>query len=479
MRAASTANVTATYAATGGTSARGQITAAPNTLDGLTLVVGDRLLKNQSVAAQNGIWVVTAVGTGATGVWDRAADWDADGEVLANTWTRVTAGTQNQDSLWRVTDTGTIVVGGTGGTSIVFASTGFSPWSALLEISLTVGARPPPVRITEINYRPVQGGQAAEFVEIQNIGSAAVDVSNWYFDGIQFVFPHGMALQPGARAVVASNRKSRHFCHAVSGVVVTGYFGGSLDDGGERIDLFDRDGALVTSVEYDNNQPWPPAAAAGGYSLEVIDPAGDPQDPANWRASTVLKGTPGTANGTPALPAVRISEFFLKNSSVAILSAYPQFIELENFGPTPVDISAWQLAAEQWTGVCFPGSDGARRQSESGGLQLGPSTAGLLAAGTAIFRDRGRSLSSDKCGRVGGWSALRQSGGWGVLFTVWIRLGAGSPVCWRRAGPSNAGTNRKPEAERVACGSGHGQRGVRGVVQSTLLGDDGRDRSAD
>ncbi len=122
VRAASTANVTVTYAATGGASARGQITAAPNTLDGVTLAANDRiLLKDQSTGAQNGIWVVTTLGTGANGVWDRATDFDADAEVTSGAFTFVAEGTTNDNSGWVLTTNDPIVIGGGSGTALAFA----------------------------------------------------------------------------------------------------------------------------------------------------------------------------------------------------------------------------------------------------------------------------------------------------------------------------------------------------------------------
>ena len=122
VRAASAANVTVTYNATGGTSARGQITAAPNTLDGVTLVNGDRiLLKDQSTEAQNGIWSVTTVGTGANGTWDRATDFDADAEVTAGAFVFVEEGTTNADSGWVLTTNNPITIGGGSGTALSWA----------------------------------------------------------------------------------------------------------------------------------------------------------------------------------------------------------------------------------------------------------------------------------------------------------------------------------------------------------------------
>jgi hypothetical protein len=121
VRAASTANVSVTYTATGGTSARGQITAVTNSLDGVTLANGDRvLLKNQTTGAQNGIWSVTTVGTGANGVWDRATDFDSDAEVTAGAFVWVTEGTVNADVGYVLTTNDAITIGGASGTALTF-----------------------------------------------------------------------------------------------------------------------------------------------------------------------------------------------------------------------------------------------------------------------------------------------------------------------------------------------------------------------
>jgi hypothetical protein len=122
VRLASTAAVTVTYVATAGTSARGQITAAPNTLDSVSLAANDRiLLKDQTNGAQNGIWVVTTVGTGANGVWDRSTDFDTDADVTAGAFTFVAEGSVNADSGWVMTTNDPIVIGGSSGTSLAFA----------------------------------------------------------------------------------------------------------------------------------------------------------------------------------------------------------------------------------------------------------------------------------------------------------------------------------------------------------------------
>jgi hypothetical protein len=139
-RAASTANVAAgTYNASGGTSGRGQFTTMPNTIDGVTLAANDRvLLKDQTTGAQNGIWVVTTLGTGANGVWDRATDFDQDAEAVGQPFLFVEEGTANSDTGWVMTTNGVIVVGGGSGTAMTWSKFTASA-SAIGKFTGTIG----------------------------------------------------------------------------------------------------------------------------------------------------------------------------------------------------------------------------------------------------------------------------------------------------------------------------------------------------
>lgn len=81
---------------------------AGDTLDTtVTLVAGDRVLvKNQSTASENGIYVVQASGAAV-----RATDFDSAGEVSGGAFTFVEEGTAYADSGWVVTSNGSITVG--------------------------------------------------------------------------------------------------------------------------------------------------------------------------------------------------------------------------------------------------------------------------------------------------------------------------------------------------------------------------------
>ena len=76
-------------------------------LDGVTLATGNRVLvKNQTNAAQNGIYVVQASGAAV-----RATDFDAPAEVDGGDFIFVTGGTVNDNTGWVQTSTGVVTIG--------------------------------------------------------------------------------------------------------------------------------------------------------------------------------------------------------------------------------------------------------------------------------------------------------------------------------------------------------------------------------
>ena len=96
---------------------------AGSVIDGVTLVAGDRVLvKNQSSASENGIYVAVASGAASR---SSDANGTADtGELTSGTFTFVEAGTVNFDSGFVISTDGTITVGTTGITWTQFSGAG-------------------------------------------------------------------------------------------------------------------------------------------------------------------------------------------------------------------------------------------------------------------------------------------------------------------------------------------------------------------
>lgn len=119
VRAATVANITISGA---------------QTIDGVTLTVGDRVLvKDQTTAAQNGIYMVAAQS------WTRAADADNGTKLSSGARVAVEEGTFNAGRVWYLATTGPITVGTTALSFIdehqdkrglvVFKNQGVSNWT--------------------------------------------------------------------------------------------------------------------------------------------------------------------------------------------------------------------------------------------------------------------------------------------------------------------------------------------------------------
>lgn len=131
VRAATTANITISTALNNG-----------DVLDGVTLATNDRVLvKDQSSAAENGIWVVGASPS-------RATDADAAGELSGGTYVFVEEGTTNADTGWVITTNGSITPGTTAHSWAIFsragelvAGDGLTKTGATLAVDSTVARR--------------------------------------------------------------------------------------------------------------------------------------------------------------------------------------------------------------------------------------------------------------------------------------------------------------------------------------------------
>lgn len=103
VRVATTANITLS---------------APQTIDGVAVIAGERVLvKDQTTASTNGIYVVAA------GAWTRATDFDVSAEAVPGSIVSVQEGSTNADKLFMLATNGPITLGTT---SLVFSAYGAS-----------------------------------------------------------------------------------------------------------------------------------------------------------------------------------------------------------------------------------------------------------------------------------------------------------------------------------------------------------------
>lgn len=280
-------------------------------------------------------------------------------------------------------------------------------WSALTEAAFTVIQTFDSLRVTEIHYHPAAEGEvdgdAFEFLELKNVGSATVDLSGVRcVDGLDYTFPVGTQLEAGRFVVLVSDAEA--FARRYPGVAVSGVYQGRLSNGGERLALVHAAGAPLAEVTYGVESPWPSSADGRGFSLVPISPNDPSSSVASaWRTSARMGGSPGTEDPVLSVPVVQLSEI-LAHTDLPQRDA----VELFNPGNATVDVGGWFLSDDRDEPRKFRIADGTR--IPAGGYWVVDETqfnASILGAKAFRLDSHGDSVwlhSADTAGNLTGFS---------------------------------------------------------------------------
>ena len=239
-------------------------------------------------------------------------------------------------------------------------------WSPLTQVTYIEGgelAAAGNLEISEIYYNPRAaepaygdedaGAGGFEFVELMNTGTKPVDLAGVYLsNGIDVSFPADtvLPLDAGARAVLVDDRSVFQSRFGTAPVIL-GNYSGALSNGGEALELYAANGDMIETFTYADETPWPARPDGAGSSLERVTPGADPTDPANWRASVEVDGTPGTA-GAGIDGRVVVNEVF-PNSTPPLIDK----IEFFNTTFAEIDVSGWFVSdSSSLRKYSFPGS---------------------------------------------------------------------------------------------------------------------------
>ena len=143
---------------------------------------------------------------------------------------------------------------------------------------------PTVVVLNEVHYAPADKTSREEFVELVSTADSPIDLSGWRITGgVDFTFPAGTTLAPGAYVVVAEDPTV--LAARFGGVRALGPLLGGLSSAGESLILRDALGRRRDEVSYGRGFPWPTAGGDGGYSIERIHPLLDGKHGGSWRLS--------------------------------------------------------------------------------------------------------------------------------------------------------------------------------------------------
>ena len=166
-------------------------------------------------------------------------------------------------------------------------------WSALAEAFYSVGSIGDTLRITELMYHPIDPN--TEFIELQNTGDQTINLNRVTFtQGIHFTFPD-LRLAPQRSVLVVRNLDVFKAKYDVTALTIAGQYTGKLDNAGERIELQDGVGGVISQFKYKDG--WYDTTDGQGYSLTVKDPVHtdvtDLNQKSAWKPSDMAGGTPG------------------------------------------------------------------------------------------------------------------------------------------------------------------------------------------
>lgn len=218
-------------------------------------------------------------------------------------------------------------------------------WSAAEDRTFLL-TDPFPVRISELHYHPAPRAGVAdpedmEFIELLNTGTHPVSLEGvkiTQFSSSPYVFGSGITLGGGERIVVARSPGVFQSVYGTSiRLALNGYSTANLSNTGERIALIGPVGETLQDFVWDDIAPWPVTPDGDGPSLEIIDPLANPADPANWRASAVTGGTPGSDGVVDITsPTVLSSSFDVDQHAFQVI--FSEAITLDSLGINDVTI---------------------------------------------------------------------------------------------------------------------------------------------
>ena len=168
-----------------------------------------------------------------------------------------------------------------------------------------------PVGWNNVKITEVRSSGGPDFVEIQNTGSTSVDVSGWK------VVDNDPTHTPAVFASSKTLAAGEYLSFETESPALTGGFGLGTADSAT---IFTADGTTVDTQAWTSHRTPSWSLCYGAFA-------------------TVQTATPGAANACPAPDGppsdIKISEVRSNGG--------PDFVEIQNTGPKPVDISGWKV----------------------------------------------------------------------------------------------------------------------------------------
>jgi regulation of enolase protein 1 (concanavalin A-like superfamily) len=198
-------------------------------------------------------------------------------------------------------------------------------------------SRRSPIAFSEIMWKPAPRGDTKnlEFLELYNSNPWFHDISGYQITcaDMNYTFPPNTIIPGGGYLAVAASPADIQSVYGVTNVM--GPYAGTLKKS-ETLELLDEQGAVLLTLPYSNDYPWPVATDGTGHSLVLANPTYGEGDPRAWDISDTVGGSPAQMDSfTPnPLRNVVINEFLAHTDPPDY-----DYIELYNHSTNSADIS--------------------------------------------------------------------------------------------------------------------------------------------
>lgn len=143
---------------------------------------------------------------------------------------------------------------------------------------------------------PQEDLPAFEFIELFNNSQRNIDLDDWQFtDGSKTVTFSSQIIYPDSFLIICNNEAKAAYENFGTTVGVANL--PTLNNGGDALQLFDKDSMIIDSLTYSLAWYKDSSKDNGGWSLEQVNPNSTCLGACNWEASKqVGGGTPGKIN---------------------------------------------------------------------------------------------------------------------------------------------------------------------------------------
>ena len=202
-------------------------------------------------------------------------------------------------------------------------------------------------------YHPADrsDGRKLNYIELYNSSPFPEDIGGFQISvigdnvNVSPAFPRPTVMPAKSFLVVAENPDDVQAVYGITNVI--GFLTNGLPNDRATVLLLNRSGAVLLTVPYRDESPWPVAADGLGHSLVLARSSAGESNATAWAASRLIGGSPGGPEPDALDPLDNVVINELRANSVP---PDEDFIELYNHSNRTLDLSLCRLLADTSTG---------------------------------------------------------------------------------------------------------------------------------